>query len=218
MKKILLLTSVAFFSLALSEPQPITENERRVRVVTWRDGMVIKAVASPGQAFSLELPKGLRFYDSTASEQTVMNGGGVADDPSDRTARTATETASGRKEECITQSDLRTCIKFDRFVYFIPINPLMPQPVHLLAYRERPGLPLIEYQFIVELSTGPDHYYGVRVEMPAPPPAPISVGVRRPAARRAYMPAEPVAPPVAVPQNGAYSITGDRSLLGEPGR
>lgn len=215
--KACMLAGVALSTMALTEPEPIggPSGDPRYRTAEWSDGIVIKAVASKGQTLMLEVEKGYAFGSIVASDQDIMDGRVVppSDDGHANPRRQASEPVS--PGNCTITPNLQTCIERERFLFFRPITDLAPQPVPIIVLKPREGKEPLEYVFMLELQTGEDHYYSVRVTMPKPVAAPRPIARRsRSAVNRAYVP--PAQPPAVV--NRAYSIEGDRTLLGEPGR
>jgi hypothetical protein len=209
-----LLASAAFMCMALTEPQPIPGGDVRYRTVEWRDGIVIQAFGSRGKTILFELPRGVDAVDILPSDQDVITG--KVAEASGVTGRGAANQPDA-PEGCIETANMQICIKNDRFIGIKPKTELQAQPIPVMMVSGVNGANPVERQFVIEISTTDTPYYVVRVTVPQPVP----VQPRQPVVRRwPTQPRPPVAaPPVELPPvNNAYSITGDRALLGVQGR
>ena len=209
----LLLAGAAFFSAALTEPQPVPGADPRYRTVEWRDGIVIQAFAHRGKVLMIELPRGMEILKAIASDQDVMKN--VVRRQERGQPDTNTQASPGNDDGCTVTNNLQTCISNDRFIFFKPITDLDVQPISVIAARVKQGAEPVEYNFIVEISAKDENtpYYAVRVTFPGPAPVVRGGGVRRSSLPRIAAPEPP--PPVV---NNQYRIEGDTQLLGVPER
>lgn len=230
--------------LAADEPVPAGRPERpeadprdgRMRTVEYGNGKIISLVASRGRTLVVELAPGLDITSVLASDQDVIDGTLVDEDPrggSRPASGVAGTTPAQGVRPCSVTANLQICIRLDRFLAIKPLTDLDPQPIHVIALRARGDREPEAVPFLFEIETQrqdqrtrtasngapplPQPYYAVRVTMPAPPaPPPAPARAARSAPRRVAEPA--YQPPPPPPLNRAYEVQGDPSLVGAPGR
>lgn len=227
--KPLLLATVALFTMALSEPDPIEGGDPRYRTVEYRPGAVVRLVAARGQTLMVEMPQGMEIFSVLVSDDDVMKNI-THDETPTRSPGVEGQSAERRSNDgCSQTANMQVCLRRDRFIFFKPLTDLDPQPVPVIMLRPVPGKEPVESTFLFQIETAEakpvrvaggmqaatGHYYGVRVTLPPVAQRPTVAGPTRP---RVYRPAPTVTeqPPAVI--NRAYSVEGDRSLVGEVGR
>lgn len=227
--KPLLLATVALFTMALSEPDPIEGGDPRYRTVEYRPGAVVRLIGARGQSLMVEMPQGMEIFSVLVSDDDVMKN--IVHDEAPQRSPGADGGNTQRRENdgCSQTANLQVCLRRDRFIFFKPLTDLDPQPVPVIMLRPVPGKEPIESTFMFQLETAEarparlagemqapsGHYYGVRVTLPPVAQRPVVAAPVRP---RVVRPAPVVTEPPPVVINRAYSVEGDRSLVGEAGR
>lgn len=229
--------AIATNAMALTTPEPISSSpngDPHIVKVEWHDGGMIQLIGSLGQTLAIEMPAGTVVDTFLTSDQDVMDKrppppasvGGVAA-PAGKTAESANQ-----DNPCSETANVQICIMRSRYVFIKPLTELNPQSLALLMTRKGTAGRTIENvaMFLIETTPHPERvYYSVKVTMPqatpATPAAPAVVAgagtgtVPQPRRPVAYVPripslAQSQPQPTPAPVNNAYSVEGDRRLLG----
>lgn len=228
------LAATAAFSapaLALDVPQP-AGRDRRIRVVPYdRDG-VVQIYAAPGATVRVEISPDETVEAVLTSDQAVMAGEVEIEEPG---ASPPPRQAGGQQLAC----DVNLCRSVHgNYIYFKPVRELDAQPLFVQTRRcDAEGQRCVRRPYAFELLTragpltegAPNTFFGVRFDYPgnrlaaAAAKANADIAARRAAAAaraRAAGEREGAAllrgAQVGPALNQAYTVTGDRAVLGAP--
>ena len=214
---------------ALDVPQP-AGRDRRIRVVAYdRDG-VVQIYAAPGATVRIEISPDETVEAVLTSDQAVMGGEVEVEEAG------APQPRQGGGQQLACDANLCRSVH-GNFIYFKPVRELEPQPLFVQTKRCDPQGRCIRRPYAFELLTrlgalvehAPNTYYGVRFDYPADRLAAAAaranagIAARRSAAAErsrtagerdgaALLRGAQIGPAL----NQAYTVTGDRAVLGAP--
>lgn len=181
MKRLALIASTALLAnpaLALTEPQPCSAADPRVRCTAYSETEIVQLYAAQGASLTVEFAPSETIMDASPSDNGLIEGGMPS-------ARQAVQVSAGASP---TADRNLMMAKRGSFLFLKPLVPLVPQPITVLT--KRADGTMRRYTFQLQTRDGaltpdsPNVFYVVRFTYPADAAAERRARAAEAAARR----------------------------------